>query len=319
MTAILHLGYPKTGTTFLQRKLFPQLAQTHTVVTPEFENCRINIKLLKQEIQNGAVHSKMSPEACSRPILFSMEGLLFDAMRGESSGRYAPRNFASGLIGLKSLCPDVLEKDIAIVLYLRRQDELIHSLFAESKTFFFNHISSMRTLEAYVATVLACDSRPEDPGYYYHYSNTLQEIKKVFPESRIHVRFYERLSDALPTEILFWQQLTGFQFDGIEGRENGRRLDGNRKIADPKSLRVPVVRWKNKYLPTIKLPNKASRLAEDVLNRFRYGSPDIIELGDALRHSIRLHFADSNRQLNAVLDTLGTSLPECYLHFEDSI
>lgn len=317
--AILHLGYPKTGTTFLQRKLFTQAANNYCVITPEFENCGINIKKLKQELQSGSVSRKMHGATPPRPLLFSMEGLLFDAVRRIRDGQFAPEKFSRSLAGLKSLCRDVREENIDIVLYLRRQDELIHSIYAESKTFHFNHIESMNSLGTYVDAILASDSQPEHPGYHYHFSNTLNDIGKVFSGSRIHVRFYENLSENLPSEIEFWSSLTGIKFTEAEGRENSRRMSESRKITDPGSLRVHAVSWKNKYLPDIKLPNHASRIAKGILNRVQFNQPELVELDSDLRRRIRQHFAAPNRELVLQLDFLKSSLPECYLQIEDLV
>ena len=313
MKSILHLGYPKTGTTFLQRKLFPQLSQTHAVITPEFENCGVNIKSLKQKIQSGAPHGTSSAAIRERPFLFSMEGLLFDAIRGEDHGKFAPRSFMQALAGLKAFCEANEARDVEIVLYVRRQDELIHSLYAESKTFYFNQIPQMQSLPEYVDTVLQSDQTPEEPGYYYHFTNTVKDVRQVFPDNAIHIRFYEVLSDDLASEVEFWSKLTGATFEAIEGRENSRRVDEHSKSTDPESLRTHAVRLKNRYLPGMKLPNRASQIARGVLNKVQFRTPEIIKIDQELRRRIRAHFIASNLALAAEVETNGQALPECYL------
>ena len=319
MKSILHLGYPKTGTTFLQRKLFPQLSLTHAVITPEFENCGVNIKSLKQKIQTGAPHKACSPAISKRPLLFSMEGLLFDAIRGENGGKFVPKSFIQALSGLKAFCVSNEARHIEIVLCVRRQDELIHSLFAESKTFYFNQIPQMHSLLEYVDAVLQSDHTPKQPGYYYHFTNAVKDVRQAFPDSPIHIRFYEALSDDLASEVEFWSKLTGASFQAVEGRENSRRVDEHSKSTDPESLRTHAVRLKNRYLPGMKLPNRASQIARHVLDKVQFKTPEIIAIDHELRSRIRAHFLASNLALAAEVETNGHALPECYLQAESLV
>lgn len=293
--AILHLGYPKTGTTYLQNRVLRQAADTMNLVTPTSENCGINIKSFKQEIERGEVRAETRARVMGRPALISIEGFLFDAMRFVEGDRFAPTDFARALAGLRSLCADLRPEDIAIVLYVRRQEDLVHSLYAESYTYQFSFVPALDSFEKYVDAVLGDAASPLHPGYYYDFRNTLAQIRQVFPEASVHLRFYEGLVGDPGGEIAFWSGLTGIALEHDQTRENVRAVNPGVKIADRSGLRVLAVRLKTRFLPGLKLPNALSQTAERILSRASFGAARQIELTEGMRVRLQDYFSAPNR------------------------
>ena len=97
--AILHLGYPKTGTTYLQEKIFVQASNGMVVVSPTFENCGINIKSFKRQVSGGQVGADSRRKVLSRPLLLSIEGFVFDALRFVVGNLLCPADFPLALKG----------------------------------------------------------------------------------------------------------------------------------------------------------------------------------------------------------------------------
>lgn len=291
---ILHIGYPKTGTTYLQRKIFPQIVDNFIVITPEFENCNVNIKRLKHSIQSGMIPQKTRQKLAGHDVLLSIEGLLFDAMRYVEDGRFAPKSWPQALKGLRSLTDGIDQRDVAIVLYLRRQEDLLHSLYAESKTFHFNQIAELNTLEKYVDVVIAGGESPEEPGYYYNYLNIINEINDAFPTSVLHIRFYEDLDRNAEDEIEFWSKICERPLRLITGKENARRLGDDEKWADEDNIRFRLLRIKQKYFPDLKLPNILSRLIEIYLSKVTLGDRESIRMTDQMKLRLREKFGPIN-------------------------
>ncbi len=292
---VLHLGYPKTGTTYLQRKIFPQLADSFTVITPEFENCGVHVRRLKYAIQHNSVSEKMRQKFIGHDVLFSIEGLLFDPMRNVKDGRFMPVSWPHALEGIRFLSGDLADENIDIVIYLRQQDELLHSLYAESKTFHFNQSVELDTLEKYIDAVIDEDQTPDDPGYYYNFNNTLDEIKKVFPNNTLYVRFFENLERNPEGEAAFWSELCGRSLHFVSGKENTRRLGEDEKLADQNNwLRFTLLRFKNKYFPALKLPNKLSRFIEKSLSKIASGKQESIQMTSEMRLRLRTKFSYLN-------------------------
>ena len=311
--AIFHFGYPKTGTTYLQRKIFTQLSEQYFIVTPEFENLGINIKSFRKSVQDGHGTLKGIDQVRTKPFLLSMEGFLFDAMRYVHENEFRPTNFEHAQQGMRALCDEADPEKISIVIYLRRQDQLIHSLYAESYTFYFRFVEDFNTLEKYSEAVMASAASKEHCGFYYDYTNTINSIRKNWPDSSIHVRFYENLSENPASEIDFWQNLTGEKIQHIKGRDNVRQSAKDEKKADANSIRVQAVHLKNKYLPNLKLPNKASQFAKKALSSVQFGEADTIIMDDPLRNKIRNHFLEINKKLVKSVPEISDDIPDSYL------
>ncbi|MEM6857059.1 MAG: hypothetical protein AAF559_04235 [Pseudomonadota bacterium] len=299
MRAVLHLGYPKTGTTYLQRRLFPQAAKDFTVITPEFENCGINIKKTASQIEAGGISDEFRERIMIRPLLLSSERYLFDALRIYSHGRFAPTGFAQALEGLKSLCRDVPQDRIDIVVYLRRQDHLMHSLYAESKVYHYDTVDALNTLEKYAEAVLTQADRSDQPGYFYDFANTFNLLRAVFPKAAIHLRRYENLVSEPDQEVEFWSDLCDFEFAHPTGAENVRAAGEGSKRADRKGIRIVVLRLKDRFFPEFKLPNSLSQFAERVLSAISFGNAEVIGMDVTLRERVRSHFAVLNRRFAA--------------------
>ncbi|MAE46382.1 MAG: hypothetical protein CMJ86_05755 [Planctomycetes bacterium] len=309
---IFHLGYPKTGTTYLQRNIFTQLATKFSLITPEFENVGVNIKKFRRAIQSGVIPRSTRRKLAGRPLFLSLEGLLFDSMRLWRNGSFAPMNLHSALSGLRGLVPEASAEDIAVVLYLRRQDELLHSLFAESLTFHFAPVKTLNSLDKYAQAVMEGNSQPELPGYYYTFGNTLEAVRDAFGASQVHVRYYEDLRTCPEDEVAFWSKTCGQPLRWTPGSDNTRRVDASTKKADAESLRFTLLRMKERLAPNIKLPNRLSRAFKRGLSRFEFNSPPDVVMTPELRGLLEAHFAEVNRSDSLLMEVLP---PRLQVHY----
>ncbi|NVJ91913.1 MAG: hypothetical protein HWE34_09665 [Methylocystaceae bacterium] len=292
---IVHLGYPKTGTTYLQRKLFLQLKDEFKLITPEFENCGINIRRVKYKLQNGIVPKRLKQAILGNSLLISLEGLLFDPMRNVSKGDFSPMSFVKALEALYELGEEYNPNDVAVVLYLRRQDSLIHSLYAESKIFHFDRCEKLNTFEKYVESVLLEDSFSTDPGYYYNFNHTLSEILERFSESQLHVRFFEDLERDIEKETAFWSGLCDYNFEVVYGKENARSVDASTKNTDaPNFVRYHLIGLKNNFFPGMKLPLTMSKMIKRKLVSAGSGEAQNITLNDITLHRIMSKYGKLN-------------------------
>jgi hypothetical protein len=293
---IFHLGYPKTGTTYLQRRVFSQLADRYAVVTPEFQNCGINIKRFKLAVQRGNVPERFRSRLSGKDVLISIEGLLFDPIRNVGRDRSAGFAFRSALAGLRSLVADAGAQP-TIVIYLRAQDELIHSLYAESKTFHFDRIPELDTFPKYVDAVLAPAREPGDAGFFYDFNNTLAQIRETFPDCELKIRFHEDLESSPRGEITFWSAIAGHALTYVDARDNSRRADAHIRATDPRNgLRFAVIGLKNRLLPNVKLPNRIGFAVKRLLRALPAHEPELIVMSAGLRSQIRRKFCPLNQR-----------------------
>lgn len=129
-TLFLHFGYTKTGTTFLQKEIFPKIPETHYLDKP-------NIDLIPQELPGDGIFRRLfaaSPEIWpvhGNEILTSLgidnleHVLVSDESVFEMTQTY--QLIAAHLAALvRHYCGG-----IKIILTIRRQDKKLASLYAE--------------------------------------------------------------------------------------------------------------------------------------------------------------------------------------------
>ncbi|WP_284123832.1 hypothetical protein [Parerythrobacter aestuarii] len=306
---IFHLGYPKTGTTYLQRRIFSQLAGQQVVITPESENIGMSIQALKSQIQRDEVSEKFFDNLGDRNLLLSIEGMLFDPIQQFHRPEQRRPKFPAALRGIRSIISRNPGTDAALVVTLRAQPSLLHSLYAESATYHFNPIG-LDTIEAYAQAVMDSSEGPHQAGWYYNFDNTLAEIRAELPDIPLHVRYYEELGNNPAGEIAFWSELTGRTLEHVQGRDNTRAQGEGIKRADPRSLHVPIINLKTKLAPGLKLPNKMRFFVRDTLKKIGRGESYDITLSDELEGRLFAHFS----KLNADLSALGVNPPESIAH-----
>src|SRR5262249_32612815 len=112
-SAIVHIGYPKTGSTWLQREVFPRLGIRYGSAEPELGR-------LIGELAEGEVDAEAFRRARGEgPVLISNEGLV--------GSMWGP--VENGLRNAERLHEVVPGARIAVLV--RRQDEMLRSLYAQ--------------------------------------------------------------------------------------------------------------------------------------------------------------------------------------------
>ena len=260
MNLILHLGYPKTGTTYLQRRVIRQLSESHAIITPEFENCGVNIRKFMRDVHLGKSSRLNKKGIGDRDLVISLEGFLLESMRRVRAGRFCPASLKISLAGLKLLADDLQAEKVDVVVYFRRQDQLIHSVYAESNAFHFARCERLNSLEKYTSAVVSSNSQLSHPGYLYNFNNFFIDLLEEFSGQDTHARFYENLRDVPLQEIEFWSVLAGRPLINDITFENVRTVDRRRKSTDQSNwVKYFLLVLKDKYFSNIKLSNQASR------------------------------------------------------------
>ena len=135
-TVFLHIGLPKTGSTFLQKRVFPQLSHLKVISMPRNEHFRESgTRLL------GSVFSRSDTiwlhyadqifEALLQPGWQSDQRdiLISDEVIGRSTSRQAL--CAGHLAGMKSALKDRGIERFKLLFFVRRQDEWLASHYAQ--------------------------------------------------------------------------------------------------------------------------------------------------------------------------------------------
>jgi hypothetical protein len=169
VTLVVHIGYPKTGSTWLQQRVFPHVPGVR------FGNADPRLRALMTGL---VLEETFEPEPLRAALgggalLYSDESICGDMFAEPSHGfRNAER--------LHAAAPDA-----RIVVFVRRQQEMIRSLYAQ-----YVNMGGTRPLRDFV------DGRA--PGCLFtaehlEYDRLLDAYARLFGPERVRVLVYERL------------------------------------------------------------------------------------------------------------------------------
>jgi hypothetical protein len=196
---VIHIGYPKTGTTTLQKHFFPKL-ETHEYLGKDDLSQRDtgfsylikkrvfdNINMIKSyESLSELIYKKIKSKA-----LISDEDFIFNCLRpnlDSSDIQFISTNEVARR--LKQIFTEDKFK-VKILIVIRRQDELILSLYAQSYRHFYSKLVSTDTFEKFYALFLQNENN--SLNYVLEYDKIYKEYKELFGNSEIEVMPYEQL------------------------------------------------------------------------------------------------------------------------------
>jgi hypothetical protein len=292
----LHIGYPKTGSKFLQFEIFPRLAGIHYVPSPliRTETSRI----LKQDefsFDEEEVRRGIERRLREGKNLISNEGFIGDF--------FIYRLINSKLIAdrLARLFPQA-----KILIVLRSQPGLIESLYKQ-----YLHIGGTKGLREFVGFRNGrFDSSYYDGGFgvnldLFHYLPLISYYEKLFGKERLLILPFELLKksrDEFLRRVLVWMGVA--EFPRYENRVYNEGYGARQ---------VTVARFFNRFLksklretglfPDVAFPvtgkidaGKARMILQSPLSRRLLGRKPIRD--ELLKAKIREHYGESNRVLN---------------------
>lgn len=179
-TIFLHAGFPKTATTFLQKRVFPKLVQiqyagrhypkgqrspTERLLLNSFPiTRRITPTEQEQKRINGGHALQAIIDQSSRDVLFSTEGVTSQCLEPISNRRIRSEPFPAptprqALEHARDICRAAGFDELKLILTLRRQDELLTSFFAEAFGGRLGRIYSTDKFDKYAEEVMNSPSR----------------------------------------------------------------------------------------------------------------------------------------------------------------
>ena len=247
---ILHIGYPKTATTAFQKHIFSQLPKSDwEVVSPEERKSVIASSDLKKILQGdeGPFNPKIAQS--KKDWLVSIEGILFDSIRELKNGtEFQPKCWERTLLALQSFSLENGFNDISVVVWLRRQDELLHSVYAESYSYFFRRQKEFNSLEKYVSKVIGAANKKDPIAYAYHFQNILSTLFDTFGRESVNVFFYENLELDPDAELRKLSAIVGFNFRNELKKTNVRRVESDVKLSTKHTANEYLISFKKKIL-----------------------------------------------------------------------
>lgn len=287
----VHIGFPKTATTFLQTAVFPRLAGPEFVYVTHEPCVRLFASLIDDDdtIYDAAATADRIRECAptGTAVLFSYEGL-------------TGHHYRSGFMNRSQIARRLKQVGFDRVLIT------IRNQFAALESAYKQYIKSGGVLRFrdYV-TLDASKTRYLDPRYFdYHLIHDL--YASTFGASNVLVLQFERLR-----EPDFLEGMMTFLGTGPVSVEWGAPANPSLSFEKTAFLRVCNHFTYSSLRPSSILSNRVSTsAAHRLLSRLPFGNSDRSFYDDGTRATVARFYADSNRHLaEAARVTLTSAYP----------
>jgi hypothetical protein len=311
----IHVGYPKTGTTTLQKHFFPKIEEIQYLGKRYrgkepflFEQSVINTLIFNKfdTIHFDAIQAVFDEVIYGNCSILSEESILFNSLRTSRIGYSDITPLPSEIA--KNFREAFHEEkfDVNIIFSIRKQDEMVTSLYAQSYTHYYAKYKAYDTFEKFLSLFLNQQTHPF--RYALDYNAVIGEFQALFGKKNIHVMVFEKLQKK-PEQ--FYQnlcQILGVDFDKYSNvlsakQENRRSTDVSYKKTRPMSLYHFLLAMKRKYFD---IPVKLTEKQTDWLKSIRVGNNDklnkTIVLTQEQKEALMQKYEYGNRELSKQFD-----------------
>lgn len=291
----LHVGYPKTGTTSLQRHFFPAMRQSDLSYVGSGDPQSHHIAIGFGRAIHGDTDAVPAGELPAGNCLISCERITADCFRYlDSNGGFSPLPVA----GIAGKCLHTAQAhgydDVRVILVLRRQGELSHSLYAQSYAHYFNHAPDLDDYACYAEKIIAGGRI----AAAYDFSAVVESFFEIFGRKNVLVLFFE---DLAARQTAFLETLAGFigcARPHVIAPENVRRTAGGRR-SQSTSLFDELSMIKRKLLPGVNI--RAGRVIR-LMQHIPIRGSRIIEARPELEQEVTAAYYESNSRLGRLLN-----------------
>jgi len=242
----LHIGYPKTGATALQRHIFPRLRECGFAYAGYNEpGSHATARAFGMLVHTGQ-SANMMPQPFPGNALVSCEGVLADCFKDfDDAGRFHPRPVSGLAEKVLAAAARFGTGEARVIITLRRQGELSHSLYAQSYTHYFRRVPGLRSFREYARRLIDGDAL----AAAYDYASVVSDFLDTFGRERVLVLFHE---DLVSDPRGFLGQLAAFTGCALSDRlpaENVRLVNGRARATQTASLLDILSRLKRRLAP----------------------------------------------------------------------
>lgn len=199
---VLHIGLPKTGTTFLQHRVFAastELQFVHRTLAPQRAELCFALRRLARSIplllpfrreQALSQLEAINPED-PRPLLVSDENICMDVRSFWRGGRPDPIELADRLARLAQAVADRFDP-VRVLIGVRGQDQWLASRYAESSRVLtgFTQADFERRVRA------LCTARLQGPARWLDYDTVTRAFAARLGEENVRLVSLEQLAAA---------------------------------------------------------------------------------------------------------------------------
>lgn len=296
----LHIGYPKTATSALQKHVFPEIQGLNYIGKNENEKFKFDNKLLESVLYNAStMDQSLFKKQLIRDDLFtdfdgdlllSEEVLLFNIFRPTlwQSKSICIQDVVNNLKYLERLCG----VEFYIVITIRKQVEMLTSIYAQCFNSCYSRLKETKNFESFLDYFFDGSELYKALNYDYVFF----EFKESFEHVKLMV--YEELKN---NEEEFLSELGNYMGVEIEidkvKEDNVRKLNGYKKVDDfSLSDLLGKIRQRIYFLRNVKFPFLRKALHKVKLKKMTNVSKTIV-INDEKSRFIVGFYKSSNEKL----------------------
>jgi len=158
----IHIGYPKTGTTTIQKHFFPKIEEVQYIHKLDSLRTDLYKKIIEElvnkknsEIDFYNLEGELAKKLTKDTIVLSSENFLFNA--------FIPEKFYNKVVtpsplaiacNLRDLF-DEKKYDVKVIVVIRKQDEMITSIYGQVYTNTYSNFKEYNTFKKYLKVFTA--------------------------------------------------------------------------------------------------------------------------------------------------------------------
>ena len=281
-TVFLHVGYPKTATTFLQQEYFPAIDQLYYIPQVElwksgFLTILFDSYLIDRQSVYNSILKNWKSKAGSKPLFISYEGFIGNLFSGAQNIELISKRLkATGF-------------DFKVLLTIRKQDAVINSLYNQ-----YIHQGGSINFDNFIRLT------PKEPLHFslelFNYYRMYEVLTLFYGQDNIHIIPYEALKKGVFLDYLSQY----FETELSLGKSNF-----NNQNVSVNGFRFTLLRFLNRFLSSWVSPNGIvpaslinSRSVKGILqSNKKLGSSPNYFMNNSTCLEYQKEYSDSNRML----------------------
>ncbi len=302
----LHLGYPKTGTTLLQKKIFPFLRdikylgksyKSNNLLDRYNEVFALDINVVNY--LRGSLNKVIEIDDLDLQDknLLSEETILFSMLRPQLSKNNDGAYFVESIENVINRIKNIFNAsifDIHILITLRNHKEMLQSAYAESYYHCYRKCENTNTFNKFLDEIL-------DPQTSIHksldYFYTIKELQSSFGKNNVHILLYEDMKKDHRNYIKKLQSILEldeirFSDDIFEKKIHTRKTSNN-------DIRISNYVTVYDFIVKFRLNHLLTKNVLDKLKTMKFHGSVEVKVHTSLEYKERIlkSFEESNRNL----------------------
>ncbi|MDD8057631.1 hypothetical protein [Shewanella metallivivens] len=296
----LHIGYPKTATSAMQKHVFPEIKGLNYLGKNENAKFKFENKLLEGVLYNASTmeHSLFRKQVIREDLFQGFDGELFLSEEVLLFNIFRPTLWQSKTLCIQDIVRNLkllettCDVEFHIIISIRKQLEMLTSIYAQCFNSCYSRLDETQSFESFLDYFFKCSQFYNALNYDYVFSKFNEAFEKV------EIMVYEELKYNKKLFLSSLGEHMGVIIDIGEIERDNVRNTGSYKKVDDFSLSDLLGRMRHKiyFLRNIKFPRLRKAFHKVKLKKMADVSTTIV-INDDKKNFIVGFYKDSNKSL----------------------